>query len=168
MNKEKSPTSNASFADAPFSIICTLIIKIKSQYFLKLLFFILLFTISKLSHAQDQIEKLIIPKISDEIKLDGIIDEAGWKQAKQFELVQNQPNFENLPTLKTEIYVGYTEDYLYAVCNCYDKTYSSFIKKRVINVCAILPGMGMASTLFIMKIKYTLTKGCARPAAESE
>ncbi len=95
-------------------------IKFKSQNFLKLSFLILLFSFSKFSHAQDPNEKLVIPRIPDEIKLDGIIDEAAWKKAKQFELVQNQPNFGKPPSAKTEIFVGYTENYLYAACNCYD------------------------------------------------
>lgn len=64
---------------------------------------------------------VVIPKIEGSIKLDGQIDEAAWEQAKKVQLIQNSPNYGSLPSEKTETYIGYTDDYIYAACKCYDR-----------------------------------------------
>ncbi len=103
------------------SISCNKIKNRKYQNFYKISFLILLFFTSNLARSQDQNEKMIIPRIPEEITLDGIIDEPAWKQAKELHLIQTQPNFGELPSEKTEVFVGYTENYFYAACKCYDR-----------------------------------------------
>ncbi len=54
-----------------------------------------------------------IPKIDDRIIFDGHVDEAAWNQIKPFPMIMHAPVFGNNPTERTEIMVGYTNDYLY-------------------------------------------------------
>lgn len=77
---------------------------------LTLLFFTCLFFGNKMAIAQDL---WTIPKISDEIIFDGKVDEPAWDQINPFPMVMHAPTFGNEPTERTEIMVGYTEDYLY-------------------------------------------------------
>lgn len=66
-------------------------------------------------------DALIIPKLPEEIRLDARIDEPAWQEAHRLTLVQHQPNFGVPPSERTEVLIGYTDDYLYAACRCYDR-----------------------------------------------
>jgi hypothetical protein len=71
--------------------------------------------------GQSSPDALVIPKISGAIDLDGRPSEPAWSEARSLPLVQHSPNFGEEPTEKTEILVGYTADYLYVGCRCYDR-----------------------------------------------
>lgn len=64
---------------------------------------------------------LAIPRLGGTFDLDGKIDEPGWDQALKLTLVQSKPDFGAEPSERTEVLVGYTDDYLYAACRCYDR-----------------------------------------------
>ncbi len=83
---------------------------------------VLLFLISCVSvEAQNQkIGQIVIPKINSSIELDGHIGESEWRDARLLPLTQMRPVFGEDPTEKTQVLVGYTRDYLYAACRCYD------------------------------------------------
>lgn len=74
---------------------------------LPLLLFLLLNT---LSFAQNT---LIIPKVDGDVVLDGIIDEAIWMNAAQFQLIMHAPQNNVDPTESTTVYIMYDERYLY-------------------------------------------------------
>ncbi len=71
--------------------------------------------------GQSSPDELVIPKIKGEIELDGRIEESAWTDARRLPAVQHMPNFGADPTENTELLIGYTEDYLYAACRCYDR-----------------------------------------------
>lgn len=87
---------------------------------LKTYLFLLIFCWPLYLSAQGQ-EPMIISRIRGEIKLDGKIEEQAWKEAREIQLVQSQPDFGKAPTEKTEVLIGYTEAYLYIACKCYDR-----------------------------------------------
>lgn len=64
--------------------------------------------------------ELVIPRLNGTIELDGRIREGAWDGALRLPLVQSRPDFGTEPTLETEVLVGYTEEYLFAACRCYD------------------------------------------------
>lgn len=70
--------------------------------------------------GQPSNDEVVIPKLTEPIELDGRVQEAAWDDAISLPLVQNRPNFGAEPREKTEILIGYTENYLYAACRCYD------------------------------------------------
>jgi len=67
--------------------------------------------------AQERVE---ITKISDEIKIDGVIDETIWKEINPFPFVQHKPVYGNEPTERTEMRIAYDDNYLYVAGSLYD------------------------------------------------
>ncbi len=63
---------------------------------------------------------MVIPKLDGEISLDGRITEPAWEQANKVGLIQNQPNYGQPVSEQTEVYIGYSDEYLFAACKCYD------------------------------------------------
>lgn len=58
-------------------------------------------------------QAVIIPEVKGEINLDGIINEAAWMGAVQFQLVMHTPNNNVKPSESTTAYMLYDERYLY-------------------------------------------------------
>jgi len=54
------------------------------------------------------------------VQLDGLIDEPAWDAIEPLPMVQMVPNFGEPPTEKTEILIGYDDNYLYMGCRLYD------------------------------------------------
>ncbi len=69
--------------------------------------------------AQSSLDPLVIPKLEGSIELDGRPDEAAWDDARRLPVVQHSPDFGEEPTEKTEFLIGYTNEYLYVACRCY-------------------------------------------------
>jgi hypothetical protein len=80
------------------------------DYSLILLLFAVLFAGKYDLGAQDS---WTIPKLTDSILFDGHVNEPAWDQINPFPMVMHAPIFGNEPTERTEIMVGYTDDYLY-------------------------------------------------------
>lgn len=70
----------------------------------------LLFLLNTQSFAQNAIT---IPKVNGDVVLDGIIDEADWMNAAQFQLIMHSPQNNVEPSEITTAYIMYDERYLY-------------------------------------------------------
>ncbi len=82
------------------------------------------------SGAQD---KITIPRIEGDLKFDGIVDDACWKNLKPLDLVMHIPTFGNQPTEKSEVMICYDNSYLYVGARLYDSNPSQMLvssKKR--------------------------------------
>ena len=66
----------------------------------------------------DQLFRL--PRITEEIHLDGKLDESVWKRIAPLPLTMNSPTFGGTPTERTEIRIAYDDNYLYASGAFYD------------------------------------------------
>jgi hypothetical protein len=58
-------------------------------------------------------EILTIPKIPSGIIFDGVPDEAAWKSVPEIKMIMQSPVFMNAPTEKSEIKIGYDDQYIY-------------------------------------------------------
>ncbi|MFC1538995.1 DUF5916 domain-containing protein [Candidatus Latescibacterota bacterium] len=64
-------------------------------------------------------EPLKIQRIKSPVTLDGMSDEAAWQGIKSLPLVMFQPNHGSEPSERTEILIGYDDDYIYAAGRFY-------------------------------------------------
>ncbi len=65
--------------------------------------------------------KLKIDRTSEPIKIDGLLDDAGWRSAGRTEsFVERYPGDMTEPEVRTEAYVTYNEDHLYVAFFCHD------------------------------------------------
>ena len=63
----------------------------------------------------------VIPKIQSPLKIDGVLDEEGWKSARVLELNYEISPRENVaPPVRTEILITYDQTHLYFGFRCYD------------------------------------------------
>lgn len=60
-------------------------------------------------------EPLKIQRIKLPVKLDGLSNESAWEGIKSLPMVMITPIFDNEPSERTEILLGYDDEYLYAV-----------------------------------------------------
>ncbi len=79
---------------------------------MKLRLAILLFQLLAISFAFAE-TPYKLTRISGEIKLDGVIDEAAWDNIAPFPLVMYQPTYKGEISESTEIRVGYDDSYIY-------------------------------------------------------
>ena len=61
-----------------------------------------------------------LPRLSGPIRLDGISDEPAWQAIEPLPLVMLEPTFGAEPSERTEIRVGYDDQYIYASLRGYD------------------------------------------------
>lgn len=78
--------------------------------------FIILHSVS--SQAQSSI---VIPEMEGSVTLDGIINEASWMNAAQFELIMHNPNNNVEPTEFTTAYIMYDDRFIYIAGKMSDK-----------------------------------------------
>lgn len=81
-----------------------------------IVFFCLLFTVEH-AYSQGQIS---ITRITGGIKFDGIVDDECWHNIEPLRLVMHTPTFNNQPTEKSEVMLGYDDTYLYIGARLYD------------------------------------------------
>jgi len=76
-----------------------------------------------------------VQRINSPIKLDGLSNEVAWDGIKSLPMVMWMPSFSNEPSERTEILLGYDDDYLYAAGRFYDikpsKIQASSLKRDV-------------------------------------
>jgi hypothetical protein len=65
-------------------------------------------------------EPIKIQRINLPVKLDGLSNEAAWEGIRSLPMTMRIPNFGNEPSERTEILLGYDDDYLYAAGRFYD------------------------------------------------
>ncbi len=101
--------------------------KTKGKKFISWLLAFTLFSFSSLVLAQDNKEKTnnrnepyLIQRINGQVELDGLSDEPAWQNIKPLPLTVHVPNFRGQPSEKTEILIGYDDDYLYLAGRLYD------------------------------------------------
>ena len=63
---------------------------------------------------------IVIRRVAGPVVLDGLSNEAAWKDIQPLPVVMQKPNYGNPPSEKTEILVGFDNDFLYVVARCYD------------------------------------------------
>lgn len=63
---------------------------------------------------------IVISRLSGEIVLDGVVDEAAWDDIAPFELTMYQPNFGGRLTERTEVRIGHDDRYLYVSGRMWD------------------------------------------------
>jgi hypothetical protein len=102
-------------------------VKAKGKKFISWLLVLSLFSFSPLILAQDkkeeeynQNEPYFIQRINGQVELDGLSNDPAWQNIKPLPLTIHVPNFRGQPTEKTEILVGYDNDYLYVAGRLYD------------------------------------------------
>lgn len=65
-------------------------------------------------------EPYLIERIKGQVELDGLSDEPAWQNIKSLPLTVHVPNFRGQPSEKTEVLIGYDNDYLYVAGRLYD------------------------------------------------
>lgn len=78
-------------------------------------------------------EQMKITRINGEFNFDGIIDEDFWETIDPIDMVMYKPNFGNEPSEKSDIRIGYNDDYVIISAKLYDKDPSKIMatsKKR--------------------------------------
>ena len=65
-------------------------------------------------------ERVVLQRIEGPVKLDGVIDEPGWKKIIPFPLIQHAPNFGEVPTEKSVVLVAHDDEFLYLAGRLYD------------------------------------------------
>jgi len=64
-------------------------------------------------------EPIIIQRITSPVKLDGLSNDAAWKGIESLPMTMRLPDFGKEPSERTEILLGYDDDYLYAAGRFY-------------------------------------------------
>ena len=67
-------------------------------------------------------EPLVIQRLRGPIIMDGVIDEVAWQTATSLPATMNIPTFRAPPSERTELRVGYTDEYLYVAGRMYDSS----------------------------------------------
>lgn len=93
----------------------------KNKTTLFLIFFLGIFFITETAYTMPQ-EAVVIPKLTDAPKIDGILDNPAWEeQALKIEdFLQFTPKEKGEPTQKTVAYLGYDQENLYVAFRCFD------------------------------------------------
>jgi len=78
-------------------------------------------------------ENVQIQRLSTEINFDGVPDDAAWEALDQFPLTMHRPNFMNQPSEKSDVRIGFDDEFLWVGASLYmedaSKIYSAS-KKR--------------------------------------
>ncbi|MBI4547827.1 MAG: carbohydrate binding family 9 domain-containing protein [Ignavibacteriae bacterium] len=67
-----------------------------------------------------QEKEFILPRLTGPIQLDGISNEPAWQFIQPLPLVMSSPVYRGTPTQRTEIRIGYNDDFLYVAGRFYD------------------------------------------------
>ena len=76
---------------------------------------------------------ILVPHLSGPITLDGASDEPAWQAVTPFVMVQHSPNFGSPPTERTEVLVGFDDEFLYVAARLFDREadkIQAYTKKR--------------------------------------
>jgi hypothetical protein len=78
-------------------------------------------------------DRLVIPRLPGMIRFDGIVDDSAWTVTEPLPMVMHSPVFGKEPTEKTEVRIGYTDDFVFVSGRLYDREPSEIMstsKKR--------------------------------------
>lgn len=106
-----------------YKILAKLILKQSKTIFF--LFFLLFLSVIIQARGKKQAssgyEPYIVSRLSGPVKLDGISSEPAWQNIQPLPVIMHVPDFKKEPTEKTEILLGYDDNYLYAAGRLYDR-----------------------------------------------
>jgi hypothetical protein len=88
---------------------------------LALVFALNLFSQNSLPPPQRLEGPILIKRFSGPITLDGLSQEAAWKEIRPLQMVSHIPDFGNPPSEKTEVLLGFDDNYLYVAGRLYDR-----------------------------------------------
>jgi hypothetical protein len=63
--------------------------------------------------SDSQASPVLIRRLSKSVTLDGHMDEDAWQEATLLSLIMQTPHFGEQPSEKSEILVGFDDDYIY-------------------------------------------------------
>jgi hypothetical protein len=66
-------------------------------------------------------EPIKIQRIKSPVKLDGLSNEAAWEGIRSLPVLMRRPDFGSEPSERTEILLGYDDDYIYLAGRLYDR-----------------------------------------------
>lgn len=104
---------------------------------------------------------LEVSKLSGEIKIDGLLDDSGWKNmAKADNFAEHKPGNQTKPPVNTEAFITYDDNKLYVAMICYDDPAvirASFCERdRGIgaddNICLLIDTYGDASWAYELNV----------------
>ena len=75
---------------------------------------------SELSQSMDRTTPVVLSRINGLVTLDGMSDEPCWQNVTPFPLTMHRPTFGKEPTERSEVFVAYDDNYLYAAGRFYD------------------------------------------------
>jgi hypothetical protein len=64
---------------------------------------------------------IIIPRLNEPITFDGLSDEAAWRNIRSLPMVMMQPDFGFPPSEKTEVLIGFDDEFLWVAGRLYDR-----------------------------------------------
>jgi hypothetical protein len=91
----------------------------KQNHLIKHLHFLILIA-SNFCYAQSIQNTYMLPRISEDITIDGKVDEEVWSKIDPLPLTMHWPNYKSEITEETEIKVAYDDQYVYVGAICYD------------------------------------------------
>ncbi len=71
-------------------------------------------------HDPQQATPIVVLRLSGPITLDGASDEPAWQAVTPFIMVQHSPNFLSPPSDRTEVLVGFDDEFLYVAARLFD------------------------------------------------
>jgi Domain of unknown function (DUF5916) len=71
--------------------------------------------------AGDKKTPVVITKITEAVKFDGVMDEAFWNKATNFPVIRQTPDYESKPSEETDLRMFYNEDYIWFGARLYYK-----------------------------------------------
>ena len=72
------------------------------------------------SIQSDPDSPITIPRLSGEIVIDGVVDEAAWDEVAPYEMSMYQPNFGGALTEETDVRIAHDDRYLYVAGRMWD------------------------------------------------
>lgn len=93
--------------------------------------FIFILVFSRLVSAEEN-PNAIVRELSEEIKLDGILDESSWKEVPSIDsLTQVEPRPFEPPTERTKVWLAYDKDALYIAVLCEDRNPDQIVATKM-------------------------------------
>ena len=62
-----------------------------------------------------------LPRLSDQLKFDGVVDDLAWREIQPVPLVKYGPTYGDELTERTELRIAHDDDYVYFSAVCYDR-----------------------------------------------
>ncbi|MBM3285329.1 MAG: carbohydrate binding family 9 domain-containing protein, partial [Candidatus Aminicenantes bacterium] len=75
----------------------------------------------KLSPPDSRDQAIVVQRLNGPVTLDGLSTEPAWQKIPSLPMVMQSPNFGGSPSEKTEVLLGFDDEYLYIAGRLYDK-----------------------------------------------